>query len=96
MNINLHIERIILDGWQLNEHERGRLQQTLMDSLTTILRDGSLSPALLNSTHLSSLSGNTRNLSGSNDSVALGDQLAQGLGNALMTQTQFHERGNEQ
>ena len=94
MNINLHIERIILDGWQLNAQERECLQQALIENLTAILRDGSLSPAMLRSARVHSLPANIINLSERNDPVGLGEHLAQGLSSALTNQTQLNERGN--
>ena len=94
MNINLHIERIILDGWSLNAHQRECLQEAVIENLTAILQDGSLSPEMLSSVRLHSLPATAINLSERNDSVKLGAQLAQGLGHVLTIQTPLNEREN--
>lgn len=44
MNINLHIDRLVLDGIPLDSHQRSVLQQALQGELTRLLANGNLNP----------------------------------------------------
>ena len=44
MNINLHIDRLVLDGISLDSHQRPVLQQALQRELTRLLANGNLHP----------------------------------------------------
>jgi len=46
MNIELHIERLVLDGLELAPHQNSRLQAAIETELTRLLGEGGLSGQL--------------------------------------------------
>ena len=46
MNIDLHIERLVLDGIDVPHHERPTLQAAVTAELTRLLTEGGLQPGL--------------------------------------------------
>ena len=56
MNINLHIERLVLDGVNIAPDQRHLLQASVETELTRLLTDGGLSPSLAQGTALPRIS----------------------------------------
>ena len=85
MNINLHIERLVLDGVNVPPGQRHLLRASVETELVRLLTDGGLSPSLAAGGALPHVSANDIQLTGGNDPVELGRQIAQsvygGIGN---------------
>ena len=79
MNINLHIEQLVLDGVTIAPSQRHLLQSIVASELTRLLSDGGLSPSLVQGTNLSGVSANGIQLAGSNNPARLGKQIAQSV-----------------
>ena len=78
MNINLHIERLVLDGVNIIPGERHLLQTSVESELTRMLMNGGLSPALVQTTNLPRLSTSDIQLAG-NNAKQIGQQTAQSI-----------------
>jgi hypothetical protein len=76
MNIQVHIERLILDGVALAPGERPRLQAAVESELARLLVEGGLSPELWGGGVLPSVRAGDIQLAGDRDAVGLGRQLA--------------------
>lgn len=76
MNINLHIERLILDGVVIEPGRRGLLQATLEAELTRLLSAGGLSPDLTGGVALARVSARAIQLNTDVEAAELGRQLA--------------------
>lgn len=85
MNINLHIERLILDGVNIPRDQRRLLQASVETELGRLLARGGLSPSFLEGVALPHVSTNGIQLAGGNDPLQVGRQIAQsvykGIGN---------------
>jgi len=79
MNINLHIERLILDGVNIPPNRRHLLQANVENELTRLLTDDGVSPSLAAGGALPHVSVNGIQLAGGNDPVQLGRQIAQSV-----------------
>ena len=79
MNINLHIERLVLDGVNIAPGQRHLLQTSVTTELTRLLADGGLSPSLAQGTALPRMSTSGIQLAGGNDPTRLGRQIAQSV-----------------
>jgi hypothetical protein len=75
-NIQVHIERLILDGIAVAPGERPRLQAAVEGDLARRLAEGGLSPALLGGGALPAVQAGNIQLSGEADTVGLGHQIA--------------------
>ena len=84
MNINVHIERLVLDGISLAAGQRLQLQAALQTELTRILTEEELSPGLLARGAVSYVSGDPLHLTGAEDPGALGRQIARALQRGLI------------
>lgn len=78
MNINLHIERLVLDGVTVAPGQRHLLQASVETELVRMLAEGGLSFSLAEGTNLSRVSANGIELIG-NNSAQLGQQIAQSV-----------------
>ena len=78
MNINLHIERLVLEGVNIAPAQRYLLQSIVTNELTRMLASGGLSPSLVQGTSLSRISGEGIQLT-DNNSTHLGKQIAQSV-----------------
>ena len=79
MNVNLHIERLILDGLTVSPAERPLLQAAVETELTRLITDGGLSPALQEGGARPSLRAGGMELQGGENPTNLGTQIAQAV-----------------
>ncbi len=75
-NIELHIERLILEGIPLAGGSPRRLQAAIESELTRLLGEGGLASYLAGGTALPRLAGPAIQLSGRNGPAELGRQIA--------------------
>ena len=83
MNINVHIERLVLDGVFLSPDDRPVLQATIESELTRLIeQQGWQAPS--GSTHVYRVTGDPMQLGGTVDAASLGQQIARSVhgGNA--------------
>jgi hypothetical protein len=78
MNINLHIERLVLEGVDIVPNQRHLLQASVETELTRLLTDRGISPSLAQGVALPRLSTNGMQLTGNNP-TQLGQQIAQSV-----------------
>lgn len=78
MNIDLHIERLILDGIDLTPHQRHLLQTSVTVELTRLLSERGMAPHLAGGIALNRLSASAVQWNGDNP-VQLGQQIAQSV-----------------
>lgn len=79
MNINLHIERLVLDGVDVAPDQRDLLQSTVTSELKRMFTDGGLSSSLALGTALHSVSTSGIQLNEVNTPTQLGHQIAQSV-----------------
>jgi hypothetical protein len=79
MNINVHIERLILDGLTLPPGQRPILQAAVAAELTRLLTESGLSPAIQSGGAVSSLPAGNFQLTADNQPNQLGTQVAQAV-----------------
>lgn len=85
MNVNLHIDRLILDGMPVTPHH-GRLVQAAVETeLARLLADGALAPELAQGMAIPSLPVANIAMNPNGNPTQLGQQIAQavytGIGN---------------
>jgi hypothetical protein len=78
MNINLHIERLVLEGVDISPNQRHLLQASVETELTRLLTDRGISPSLAQGAALPRVSTNGMQLTGNNP-TQLGHQIAQSV-----------------
>jgi hypothetical protein len=78
MNINLHIERLVLDGVNIAPAQRHLLQASVTTELTRLLNDGGLAPSLVEGVALSRISTSGIRLT-NNNPTHIGQQIAQSV-----------------
>jgi hypothetical protein len=78
MNINLHIERLVLDGLSLSPDHRHLLQASVTTELTRLLNNGGLDPSLAGGNALARQSTNGIQFTGNNP-MQLGQQIAKSV-----------------
>jgi hypothetical protein len=76
VNIELHIERLILEGFSLSRPERALIQEAVEGELARLLAESGLSPTLTAGTALGHLQAGAIQLSSGNNPTALGQQIA--------------------
>lgn len=76
MNIEVHIERLILDGVTVAPRERSRLQAAVESELARLLAEGDLSPALWGGGALPSVPAGSVDLASDRDAAGLGHEIA--------------------
>ncbi|MEC4748960.1 hypothetical protein [Methylomicrobium sp. Wu6] len=82
MNINLHIERLVLDGVTIAPGQHQLLQSIVASELIRMLRYGGFSPSLAQGGSLSRISGKDILLTG-NDPTHLGRQIAYSISGSI-------------
>jgi|WetSurMetagenome_2_1015567.scaffolds.fasta_scaffold488573_2 hypothetical protein len=78
-SIQLHIERLVLDGVDIAPGQRHVLQASVTAELTRLLTDGGLAPGLVQGIALPRLSTGGIQLAGDNHPAQLGRQIAQSV-----------------
>ena len=78
MNINLHIERLVLDGVNIVPSQRDLLQASITTELTRLLNNSGLADKFVDGDALPRLSTNSIQLTG-NNTTQLGQQIAQSV-----------------
>ena len=78
MNINLHIERLVLDGINIAPGQRDLLQASITTELTQLLNNAGLADNLVEGVSLARLSTSSIQLTG-NSPTQLGQQIAQSV-----------------
>lgn len=76
MNINLHIDRLILDGVNIPHGQRHLLQTSMQTELAKLFTEGEVSPGLASGGAVPLVSVNDIQLSSDNDPAQLGRQIA--------------------
>lgn len=76
MNIDLHIERLVLEGIPLNAGQRPLLQSAVETELTRLVNNGGLSPSLVQGGAYAAVRGGTLQLASEGNSNTLGRQIA--------------------
>jgi len=76
MKINLHIERVVLDGLPIASHERGLVLSALETELTRLLTAGGLSSELMSGGAVPYLPANSIELTSGAIPAQLGQQIA--------------------
>ena len=79
MNIELHIERLILDGLTIEPLDRGELQATVGEELTRLLSSGGLRSDLLSARAVRSISAGEIEVTNQMAPARLGNQIAQAV-----------------
>lgn len=79
MNINLHIERVVLEGISLSSVERSLLQATMEADLTRRLASGGISERLQSKGALSSVQTAGIQITGDVSTTSLGKQIITAL-----------------
>jgi hypothetical protein len=79
MNVNLHIDQIVLDGIDLAPGQNQLLQHAIINQLTTILARQRIGASLRDSSNWDSLQGNSIHLGRTADAATLGPQLADAI-----------------
>jgi hypothetical protein len=76
MNINLHIERLVLDGVNIEPQQRPLLQQALQTELTRLLATGGLPQEFASGLAVPRISAPSIPLAANSNPALLGQQIA--------------------
>jgi hypothetical protein len=79
MNVNVHIERLVLEGVPLAANRRAALQTAVEAELARLIGHEGLAPALLNGGAVPCLSGDTMDVPKQLHSADLGERIAQAV-----------------
>lgn len=79
MNINLHIERLILDGVNVPHGQRHLLRANVEAELGRLMSKGGVPPSLENGGAVPSVSAKGIQTTGGNDPAQLGQQIARSV-----------------
>jgi hypothetical protein len=79
VNIELHIERLILDGLQVERGERADLQASVEAELSRLLTSGGLRPELMSGVRMRSLAGGEMQLTNQTLPAHLGTDIAKAV-----------------
>lgn len=83
MNINLHIERLILDGLPIEGGDGGALQIAIETELTRLLTHSGITPNLQMGTALPSIRADSIQLTAQSNVAQLGRQIAGSVHNGI-------------
>jgi len=83
MNIDLHIERLVLDGIDVPFHQRPALQVAVTAELTRLLTEGGLQPGLVTGGAMAFARGNDIQMNPGGDPERLGQQIARAVNGGL-------------
>ncbi|HTZ40408.1 MAG TPA: hypothetical protein VMB77_09630 [Syntrophales bacterium] len=76
MNINLHIERLVLDGLNVGSGQGALVKAAVEVELSRLLTEGGLAPGLQSGTSLPNIRTNPIRISGDINPSALGERIA--------------------
>ncbi len=79
MNINLHIERLVLDGLDIGPGQGRQVKSAVEAELSRLLRDSGLASALQNGVALPRINVEPVRMSQGNDPDRLGQQIARSV-----------------
>lgn len=79
MNINLHIERLVLDGLPITHSQSLLVQQAVEAELSRLLSTGELSRSLLQGAAVPNLQASNINWDNASHPTQLGQQIAQSI-----------------
>ena len=79
MNINLHIERLVLDGIQIAPEQRPVLQAAVENELSRLLTQRGLSPSLAQGVAVPRLSARDMQMASASSPAELGQRIAQSV-----------------
>jgi len=79
VNINLHIERLVLEGVDIAPGQNDLLQASVTTELKRMLAEGGLSPGLAQEAALPRISTDGIQLAGNNTPTQLGQKIAQSV-----------------
>jgi hypothetical protein len=79
MNINLHIERLVLDGLPLEQRQGPQLQAAVERELTRLLSGTSSTGAFVSSSSLATINAGAIHLAENASPLGLGKQIATAL-----------------
>lgn len=79
LKINLHIERMVLDGLPIETGERQLLQESVKSELTRMLMKNGLSSHLTDSKVLARISAKQMQLGSDDDTTRIGRKIAQSV-----------------
>ncbi|MEK9141330.1 MAG: hypothetical protein AAB308_09780 [Nitrospirota bacterium] len=79
MNINLHIERLVLDGVNIAPEQRPALQAAVEGELSRLLTEGGVSSSLVQGVAVPRLSAHDMQLTRTSSPIELGQQIAQSV-----------------
>ena len=83
MNINIHIERLILDGLPISQRQRPQVQAAVEAELSRLLAADGLASHLQSGGALSHLKGGNIQLTHHSDPNTLGQQIARSVYNGI-------------
>jgi hypothetical protein len=83
LNIELHIERLILDGFSIEPGRRAELQAAVEAELTRLLATGALSSELLSGGAVRLLRGGEIQVTSQTSAAQLGQHIAQAVQGAI-------------
>ena len=83
MNIELHIERLILDGLQVEPRNRATLQAAVEAELTRLLTTGGLRPELLSGAAVQSIRGREIQVTNQMPAAQIGNQIAHAVAGGI-------------
>lgn len=93
MNIELHIERLILDGLTVEPGQRAEVQAAVEAELTRLLATGELNPELLSGGAVRSLGAGEIQVTNQTSAAQLGNHIAQAVHSGIGTEGAGHSRG---
>lgn len=78
-NLNLHIDRLVIDGLALSSHANAQLQQVIASELAALLQTGGWLPDATTNLHVARLAGADWQLPERNDPASLGHSIADAI-----------------
>jgi hypothetical protein len=79
MNIRVHIERLILDGLNVEAGDGAGVQAAVEAELEQLVTAGGLAPGLMKDAHLHSVNGGSLRVSRGQSATALGGEIARSV-----------------
>lgn len=76
MNINLHIERLVLDGVSVEPHQRTELKATMESELGRLLLTNGISSSVQSNNNTRAVRGDSISIGSNNDASHIGQQVA--------------------
>ncbi len=78
-NLNLHIDRLVIDGLALSSHANAQLQQVIASELAALLQTGGWSPDASTKLNVARLAGADWQLPEHHDPASLGHSIADAI-----------------